>query len=416
MNSTTTPKNRLWPIFLTVFIDMLGIGIIIPIVPALFFDPGTSILGPEVSPSFKYILYGLLIASYPFMQFFGAPVLGALSDRYGRKPLILISLTGTLIGYLIFANAIESRNLVFIFLARMLPGFTGGNISIIMSALSDVSNEKTRVKNFGLVGMAFGLGFVIGPALGGILSDSGQVSWFSMSTPFLFTALLTLINIVFLKFNFRETLQHRRKSAVNFFTGFLNIGKTFKTPHLRVVFGSVLLYSMGFAFYTQFFSVYLIQKFNYSPAQIGMLYGWVGIWLIITQGGIVRRMSGRVSPKKVIPISMIGVSIVLAMLLVPSNPKYFYFINPLIAIFHGMTSPNMTSVVSTQAGKEFQGEILGINQSMLSLGNFFPPILGGFISAINGNSSYPLAASAIVVFIAWLLFVGVFLRQGREII
>ncbi len=412
MNQLEKQKNSLWPIFLTVFIDMLGVGIIIPIVPTLFFDLDTSILPSDMAESTRYILYGFLIASYPFMQFFGAPVLGALSDRHGRKPLILISLVGTLIGYLVFAQAVNSHNLIIIFLARMLPGFTGGNISIIMSALSDVSNEKTRVKNFGLVGMAFGLGFVIGPALGGVLADSERVSWFSMSTPFLFTALLTLINIIFLHFNFRETLAQKRDTVINFFTGFKNIGKSFKTPHLRVIFSSVLLYSMGFAFYTQFFSVYLIQKFNYSPSQIGMLYGWVGIWLIITQGGIVRRMSGKIASKKVLPISMLGVSIVLATLLVPSNPMYFYFINPLIAVFHGMTSPNMTSVVSTQAGKSFQGEILGINQSMLSLGNFFPPILGGFISAFNGNSSYPLMASALFVLVAWGLFVGVFLKQN----
>jgi len=411
MNQSEKPKNSLWPIFLTVFIDMLGVGIIIPIVPTLFFDLETSILPVDMATSTRYILYGFLIASYPFMQFFGAPVLGALSDRHGRKPLILISLVGTLIGYLIFAQAVNSHNLIIIFLARMLPGFTGGNISIIMSALSDVSNEQTRVKNFGLVGMAFGLGFVIGPALGGILADSEQVSWFTLATPFLFTAILTLINIIFLHFNFRETLKHKRDTAINFLTGFKNIGKSFKTPHLRVIFSSVLLYSMGFAFYTQFFSVYLIQKFNYSPAQIGVLYGWVGIWLIITQGGIVRKMSGKIASKKVIPISMIGVSIVLATLLIPSNPNYFYFINPLIAIFHGMTSPNMTSVVSTQAGKSFQGEILGINQSMLSLGNFFPPIIGGLISAFNGSSSYPLMASALFVFVAWGLFVGVFLKQ-----
>ena len=412
MKQNEKPKNSLWPIFLTVFIDMLGVGIIIPIVPALFFDLKTSILPAGMAVSTRYILYGFLIASYPFMQFFGAPVLGALSDRYGRKPLILISLVGTLIGYLVFAQAVNSHNLIIIFLARMLPGFTGGNISIIMSALSDVSNEQTRVKNFGLVGMAFGLGFVIGPALGGILADSEHVSWFSMSTPFLFTALLTFINIIFLHFNFRETLRHKRDTVINFFTGFKNIGKSFKTPHLRVIFSSVLLYSMGFAFYTQFFSVYLIQKFNYTPGQIGMLYGWVGIWLIITQGGIVRRMSGKIASKKVIPISMLGVSIVLATLLIPSNPTFFYFINPLIAIFHGMTSPNMTSVVSTQAGKSFQGEILGINQSMLSLGNFFPPIIGGFISAFNGNSSYPLMASALFVLVAWGLFVGVFLKRA----
>ena len=407
----TSKNNSLFPIFLTVFIDMLGVGIIIPIVPVLFFGSTSSIL-PDLPEATRYILYGFLIASYPFMQFFGAPVLGALSDRFGRKPMILISLVGTLIGYLIFAQAIASHHLVFIFLARMLPGFTGGNISIVMSVLADVSNEQTRVKNFGLVGMAFGLGFVIGPALGGILADSENVSWFTLSTPFYFTAILTALNIILLHFNFKETLREKRQTAINFFTGFKNIATSFRQPKLRTIFTIVLFYSMGFAFYTQFFSVYLIQKFEYTPVQIGQLYGWVGIWLIITQGLIVRRMSGKVPPKKVIPISMLGVSVVLATLLIPTNPIFFYFINPLIAIFHGMTSPNMTSTVSVQAGQDFQGEILGINQSMLSLGNLFPPILGGFLSAYNGNSSYPLLASAFFILVAWALFVGVF--KGKE--
>ncbi len=405
-------SNSLWPAFLTVFIDMLGVGIIIPIVPALFFDPRTNILPDYISYAQRYILYGFLIASYPLMQFFGAPVLGALSDKHGRKPLLLLSLTGTLIGYLIFAFAITTHNLVLIFLARMLPGFTGGNISIINSSLSDVSDERTRVRNFGLVGMAFGIGFVIGPALGGILADSSRISWFSMSTPFLFTAMLTAFNIAMLWWRFPETLPEPRQTQVSFLTGFRNIGKSFRRPELRSIFTSVLLYSMGFAFYTQFFSVYLIQQFKYTTGQIGMLYGWIGLWLVFTQGVIVRRMSGRIAPRKVVPITMILVAVCLAMLLVPQKASYFYYLNPLIAIFHGVTSPNMTSIVSTQAGKTFQGEILGINQSMLSLGNFFPPIIGGFISAHHGDSRYPLLASALFVGVAWLLFVLVFSKKG----
>ena len=124
-----------------------------------------------------------------------------------------------------------------------------------------------------------------------------------------------------------------------------------------------------------------------------------------------RRMSGRIAPKKVVPVTMLLVGLTLGTLLIPRNDIYFYYITALIAIFHGITSPNMTSIVSAQAGKAFQGEILGINQSMLSLGNFFPPVLGGFMSAWQSDSSYPLMASAVFVLVAWLLFVLVFLRS-----
>lgn len=121
------PKRAsLGTIFLTVFIDLLGVGIIIPVIPALFFEEGAMIFDPGTSETYRSVLYGLLIASYPFMQFFGAPMLGALSDRLGRKPVLLVSLAGTLVGYLLFAVAILQQNLWLLFASRMLPGFTGG--------------------------------------------------------------------------------------------------------------------------------------------------------------------------------------------------------------------------------------------------------------------------------------------------
>ncbi|MFQ5448737.1 MAG: MFS transporter, partial [Saprospiraceae bacterium] len=281
---TTRSSSPLIPIFFTVFLDMLGVGIIIPVIPTLFFDADSSFFAMEVSRDFRSIMYGLLIASFPFMQFFGAPLLGSLSDRFGRKPLLSTSLTGTMLGYLLFAYAIGTGNLVLLFISRMLPGFFGGNISIVYSAIADVSDEKSRPKNFGLVGMSFGLGFILGPTIGGILADSTLVSWFSPATPFWFTAMLTFCNIVLMRFRFRETLKTRRMTPLNPFLGFRNVATSFAVPRLRVIFTVVLLISLGFSFFTQFFSVLLIEKFSYSVKDIGFLFGWIGVWLVITQG------------------------------------------------------------------------------------------------------------------------------------
>lgn len=411
MTPPATPdnKSRILPIFLTIFIDMLGVGIIIPVFPALFFDVSTSLFDPSVSEASRSILYGLLVAAYPFMQFFGAPLLGSLSDRYGRKPVLMISLLGTMVGYVLFALAIYEENIWLLYLSRMLPGFTGGNISVILSSIVDVSDEQSRTKNFGLVGMAFGLGFILGPFIGGVLADDAVVSWFTHATPFWFTAALTLLNIAFVHFNFGETLQQRRESKLSLFTGFRNVAKSFAIPNLRVIFSVVLLLSLGFSFFTQFFSVYLIQKFQFTELKIGQLYAWIGIWLAITQGLTVRLLARRFHSAQLLNVSILGMSLALGLLLVPDKAIWFYLINPLIATFQGITSPNMTSVISMQAGSERQGEILGINQSMQSLGQIIPPLIAGYINAIDVR--LPLLAATVLTLIGWLVYVAVFQRR-----
>lgn len=395
-------RSPLFIIFLTVFIDMLGVGIIIPVIPVIFFDPDSAFFATEVSTTYRSVTYGFLIACFPFMQFFGAPILGTISDRFGRKPILTMSLLGTMIGYALFAWAVLQQNLLLLFISRMIPGFMGGNIAIILSSIADVSDEESKTKNFGLVGMAFGIGFILGPTIGGILADESVYSGFSHATPFWFTAILTLINLIFVQVAFPETLKEPSVSKISPFRGIQNIALSFKVPKLRYIFMVVLLLSLGFSFFTQFFSVYLIQEFSFSEKNIGLLYGWIGLWLAFTQGVIVRKLSDRFQSTQLLSVTIIGLSLSLLVLLVPSEALWFYLLNPFVAIFQGTTSPNLISLISSQAGAERQGEILGINQSMNSLGQMIPPLIAGYINAID--SSLPLVAAAGLTFLGWLVF------------
>lgn len=399
------------PIFLTAFLDLLGIGIVIPIIPALFFDPGSDFFAEGYSMDARSILYGLLVATYPIMQFVGAPILGALSDRHGRKPILMISLFGTMLGYLLFAAAIIWGNLPLLFISRMLPGFMGGNISILFSSIADVSDPSSKTKNFGMVGLAFGLGFILGPTIGGVLGDNTVVSWFNYSTPFLFTAVLTAVNILLVQYRFRETLKEKRETKINAFSGFRNVAKSFQTPQLRAIFTSVLFLTLGFSFFTQFFSVLLIEKFEFSTKNIGILYGWIGLWLAFTQGVTVRFLSRKFESYQILKFTPLFLAIALAALLLPEKGYgyLFFFLNPFVATFQGITAPNMTTVVSGQAGPANQGEILGINQSMQSLGQAVPPLIAGYLNTLNG--SYPIIAGAVFVFLGWVVYVGFF--RGR---
>jgi DHA1 family tetracycline resistance protein-like MFS transporter len=406
-----TPKAPLLTIFLTVFIDMLGISIIIPVIPALFFDPGAGFFSASVSEDTRSVLYGLLIACYPVMQFFGAPLLGALSDRYGRRPILSLSLLGALIGYLLFAIAIVQQHIWLLFFSRLLPGFAGGNISIVLSAIADVSDEAGKTKNFGLVGAAFGIGFILGPTIGGVLADNTVLPWFNHAVPFFFTAMLTLLNILLVWLRFPETLQEPSETPFSLFAGFRNVVRSLSNPRLRVIFTVVLFLSLGFTFFTQFFSVLLIQKFEFSEKNIGWLYGWIGIWLALTQGLIVRRMSGRIAPVRVLSISILCLAISVGVLLIPDQSFWFYILNPLIALSQGITSPNLTTVVSGQAGAKQQGEILGINQSMQSIGAALPPLIAGYLNALNGN--LPILTGSILIFAGWAVFVFIFNQKKR---
>ncbi len=411
--SPPSSRSVLIPLLMTVFIDLLGIGIAIPILAPLLLNPSVGILASDIAFRDRAILYGFLIASYPIAQFFGAPLLGALADRHGRKKLLLISLGGTFVGYILFAIGIIQKNIELLFISRILDGFTGGNISIAMSSISDVStDEKSKTKNFGLIGMVFGLGFIIGPYVGGKLADHTLVSWFNYATPFWFTSILTIVNIVLVLFLFKETLRTSIRTPISLTTGIKNVARAFYLPHLRVVFIVIFLLGFGFNFFTQFFQVYLVKKFSFTESSIGDMFAYIGLWIAFAQGGVARPFSKKFNPSQILNSSIFLLGLVFLVLLVPSRSIGLYIILPFIAILQGLIQPNSTTIVSSLASKDSQGEILGINQSVVSLAQAIPPIVSGYIVSININ--LPMIVASLSTLLAGLVFVSFFSRKKKE--
>jgi DHA1 family tetracycline resistance protein-like MFS transporter len=400
-------------VFATVFIDLLGFGILIPILPQLLANPFSPeyILPAGFTIKQGYIIFGLLTGIYPLMQFIATPILGQLSDRFGRKKLLAISLAGTSLSYVVFAYGIITKNIPLLFIARAFDGITGGNLSVAQAAIADISKPEDRAKNFGLIGAAFGLGFIIGPYIGGKLGDPGVVSWFNAATPFWFAAILAALNTISVIFFFPETLQHFRTLSLHWAQSITNIVKAFNMKRVRVLYTTNFLFQAGFTFYTTFFSVFLINKFHYTQGNIGDFFAYIGIWIAITQIVITRFLSRILREDEILRLSLFGMAIFVIDYFVPQTSHGLLYVGPFLAIFVGLSMANSTALVSRSVDHKVQGEVLGINASVQALAQSIPPILSGFIAA-SLTANAPIVISAIVIALGGLYF-NIFYRRPR---
>ena len=399
-------QNPLIVVIFTIFLDMLGFGILIPVIPLLLANPASAyyLLPSTMSIEQGYILLGLLTAVYPLGQFFATPILGQMSDKYGRKRILRLSLIGTCLSYVLFALGIIVGSIPLLFFARFFDGITGGNISVAQAAIADITSPQDRSKNFGLVGMAFGLGFIFGPYLGGRLSDPSLVSWFNAATPFWAAALLSLGNIILVSLMFPEThLKPNRELVVKWGQSLRNIVKAMSLGPLRPLLATNFLFQGGFTFFTTFFSVFLIHRFAFNQGNIGDFFAFTGVWIAITQGFITRKASKIWREATILRVSILGVAIALFAYFVPTVAWQMLLVTPFFAIFVGLTQSNMTALISRSAGPEIQGEVLGINASVQALAQTIPPVLSGFIAA-QLSPTAPIAVSVCVIAAAGVLF------------
>lgn len=399
----TKRSNAIAAIFLTVFIDMLGVGIMIPIFAPLILKNQIGIVPAVFDESQRHIIYGFLTATFSIFQFFGAPVWGALADQYGRKKILLFTIMGTSIGYVFFAVALILKSLPLLFLARAVPGFMGGNIAIALAALADVSEEKDKAKNFGLIGMSFGLGFILGPAIGGLLAT------IDYSLPMWFTAFLALLNWALVRYQFPETFLPAVKRKVDIFAGFKNVRKAFIHPNLRVILLVLFLMSFGFTFFTQFFQVFMIKKYNASEKMIAIIFTYIGVWIAFTQGVLTRFISKKYAPQSILKVSLIGMAVAMLLIMLPDSYVWIFVFHPLLAVAQGLTQPNITAVISNTGTAQNQGETLGMQSSVQSLAFAIPPIIAGFISAINYN--LPIIVGSTFIALSWVVFILFFQKK-----
>jgi DHA1 family tetracycline resistance protein-like MFS transporter len=351
-------------IFVTLLIDVIGIGIIIPIVPVLIQE----LTGEGLSQASVY--GGWLLFAYAFMQFVFAPVLGGLSDQYGRRPVLLASLFGFAVDYSIAALA---PTLSWLFVARILAGITGASFTTASAYIADISTPEKRSQNFGIIGAAFGLGFIVGPVIGGILGQFGS------RVPFIAAAILSVLNWLYGYFILPESLPKEKRRAfdikrANPLGSFMRLMKFPAIFSLAIA--MFILYVAG-QVNPSIWSYFTMMKFNFNEAWVGYSLGFVGLMVAIVQGGLIRIVIPLLGDWKALMVGFVFHIIGFAAFAYSTQAwMLFAFIVPFS--LGGFAGPALQGIISKQVPDNEQGELQGSLTSLMSISSIVgPPIFTG---------------------------------------
>ena len=392
-------------LFVTIVAEVISFGVVVPIVPLLFTEPSSKfyILSGSTTVQTGYIILGLTIGLYPLGQFISTPILGELSDVYGRKKVIQVSVAGTVASSLIFAYGVLAESFLVLFASRFVNGLTGGLISVAQATVADVTDNENKSEGFGILGAAFGTGFMLGPFLGGILS-SDMFAVLGITTPFIFAAALSTLSIFFVGLRLRET-SPMEKSSVNWRKPFSQLKKGVKIPGIKRLLGANFFYFSGFAFFTTFIPVFLVERFGFNQVQTGNFFFYIGILVIIGQGFLVPRTFRRLGEERVMPITLFltGFFIILQPF-APSLPLFLVAVT-LFSLSNAFTTVSLNSLVSNKSPDKDQGLALGTNSGLRALGNAVPSMLSG-VAAAAFLSSTPLIIAGAILMITAIAYQG----------
>jgi DHA1 family tetracycline resistance protein-like MFS transporter len=359
--SSVNPKSALVFILITICLDSIGLGIIIPSFPTLISETAHVPLG-EASQYFGWVM-----GAYAFMQFVFSPLIGNLSDRYGRRPILLISVLGMSLDYLVMYFA---PDLFWLVLGRAISGIFGASFTSASAYIADISTPEKRAQNFGMIGAAFGIGFVIGPAIGGLLSDFGS------RTPFLVASFFSMANFIYGFFVLKESLpkENRRKfefKRANPFGALQQIKRFEKLKFLFFVSFLTILTTMCVHSTWNFYSM---EKFNWTTKEVGISLAVVGVCFGVVQGALTGKIVGKLGQKNAAKLGLfLSVFVLLGMGLITQGWMMYAIILPYALT--GIVDPAIRSIVSGQVQSNEQGELQGIFTSLMSLAEIIGPPL-----------------------------------------
>lgn len=396
MNNTDHSQKHFFiaaaPLFLVIFIDGMGLGLVFPILNALMFNPDAHFVSATLGSQTRDLLYGLSIGIFMFCWFFGAAFLGDLSDQIGRKKSIMICLIGGFIGYALSAAAVILQSYSLLLLGRVIAGFTAGSQSIAQAAIVDISTPEHKARNIGLILFFCSLGFIAGPIIGGVLCQSTLVSWFNYAMPFYFAAAISLLNIVLLFFLSKETFFHQHKIILKFNHAIKIFVSAFTHEKIRELSIVFLAMELGWSGMYSFISMYLLKAHQFNELQIGFYMGALGIGFGIGNGLLTEFLTQRFSLKAcVIGNSIVAVSGILITIFA-STEWVVWPASLLISAPIAVAYSAILTLFSNQVSADEQGWIMGITGAIMAFAFGAMGLLIGTLS--NTSPGIPLLISA----------------------
>lgn len=384
-------RSQMGIIFLTVFIDMVGFGIVIPVLPLYAQHFGASA-----------VAIGALVGVYSAVQFVFSPLWGKLSDRIGRRPVLITSVIGTAVGFVIMGRA---EALWVLFFARIIDGISGGNISTAQAYIADITPPEKRSRAMGLIGAAIGLGFIFGPLIGGLMSQ------ISMGAPFYFAAGLAALNVLLIYFLLPESLAPEHRSDRRPKQAITEVFRHANGPMLGTVMLVYFLSIMGFAMMTTLYALFAAERFEFDARHTGYLLAYIGTLGVIIQGGLLGRMVKAFGEKKLAAFGAIVLSLSLFALPLSSTLAGLLLISGGIALGNGFLTPTLNGLASRYVDKSWQGRALGLMQSSGSLGRTIGPLLAGILLSFDHGAEHyartPFWASSLILLVTFMLMLTV---------
>jgi multidrug resistance protein len=375
-------------IFLIVFIDLVGFGIVIPFLP-LYVE--------EFGPS--PVVFGLLMASYSAMQFLFAPILGRLSDRYGRRPVLLLSLAGSVAGYLLFAFA---GSLTMLFASRIIDGISGGNISTAQAVIADITDERDRTKGMGIIGAAFGLGFICGPALAAVLVNIAH--WL----PGVAAATTSATALVLVAVGLPETRRSLDDTGVRPRPRLGNLRRVIGFPLVGACLALVFLIIFAFSNFETTFAQLLRLRFAMSLSSVGWTFVYVGALGALVQGGLVGLLAQRFGEARLIVAGGTIAAVAAGALPFAGSTPRLFLVLAALAVGHGLLAPSLSALTSRLVPSHEVGGVMGVSQGASSLARIFGPFWAEWVYGASGPAAPYLSAAA-----AYVVGVIVIVTAGR---
>lgn len=368
-------------IFLTIFVNLVGFGIIIPLLPFYAETFGASPL-----------TIGLLFAVFSACQLLAAPALGDLSDRYGRRPVLIFSLLGTVVSFVMMAMA---HSIAMLFAARIVDGLSGGNISTARAYVADVTEPKDRARAYGLIGAAFGLGFIMGPALSGVLAA------YSYTAPIWAAAAITMVATLMAWFWLPETV-HRAAAGTGM--PFRNLAEMLRRPGLRRMLWIDFVYWFAFAIFQTTFALFVARRFGFDVSQTGYFFAAFGILGAVVQGALIRPVVHRLGDKPTFILGLVCAAVGLVGATLAHTVVWFTVALLPLALGIGFGHPTVSALVSRAGRGDEQGRVQGAAGAMESLGRALGPVWGNAALSRYGEAMPYLSAAACLVLTLFLSF------------